>query len=378
MRIAALASKKDKSDMEKGQLVAMQVTSLGARYADAQKRGDKTQIAALLEEAKGSPELMEAMAGTGMSEGVLESFRNKAGAIFGEQARTDRDKLAEKWASQGVAGLDDLEKRGMTEKVTISSKDAAGKVVQTKGIGWSTQVLQDLKGVKGGGQAADLALDLLQRNKALGQITGDKEKADALISIQQDSGKLTDMLAGMSLGDKRKFAKTMAGTAVGDMALDTIADEQRFTGAMKGKKGNIGAAAAATLGIRLDKEKEDTLAGKSPAEIAAILSKQVGGGKDVNFNADLTKALEAAKAGKPEAGTLLQKALGGASQEVKTNIQKANKEAEDPLSAEIAKNTGASAKFLEAQARGAEAVKALLASIDSKTTAGGKDNPEAP
>lgn len=334
LRMSNLAGKKDATPEERGELAALKATDYGKRYADLKRQGNQVGIDALLKEVGEDPTMKEALAGTGMGEGVLEKMSENVAGALGMQARIDRNKQADSWIASSGKDLAGMKRLGI-----LTQKEDGNFSLSSKTRGQLT---------KDGSQAAEMAIDLLNKQQALAGLP-DEEKFKKMNEIAKGYEAMGDKMASWSIEDKRKFAKSMAGTEAGDMALDMIGRQQKFEGINRATRGNVGATAARFLGINLGKEKEGLLEGKSAKEISEILGQTVGG--DASFKGDLEKALEAAKKGSPNAGNLLSKAMAGASQEVKDKIVRAQKEQDDPLQADIAKESKLQTKYLEVLAK---------------------------
>ena len=353
-RIAELSGKEAPTPQEKGELAALKMVSYGKQYADLSKAGDTEGIKKLLLSAQGDEAVKAAMGNTGISEGSLQNWKEGTGVVLNEQARIDRAKLAGQWSEEASAGLDAMQNKlglvdrdNKTGKLTLSAKAAKG--------------MSEMSDSSAGVSASKLAIQLLQKQQELAKIEGNSPEADAKRAALMGSiadgygGKfgLSEQIQTMSIEDKRKFAKTMAGTEAGDIALTAIGDQQKLKGVMGATKGNLGAVGARYLGLNLGKEGEDALGGKSGTEAAAALAAKLGlkGADAEKFQKELATGLDAAKGGANNAGSLIQNAIHGASPEVQEKINRANKEAADPVTAGIEKNTQMANKYLEAIAK---------------------------
>ena len=344
LRMSELASKKDRSPFETGQLSILKMTSFGKRYADLSRTNDKVGIAALVAEAGKDEVLKAAMGNTGISEGVLEKWRSGVGGLIGEQSRIDRDTLADKWQKEGDRGLEYMKR----SDVGIMEMDK-----KTGKWGLSSKTQQELASVKdtaNGEQATKLALQLVEKQSRLGEITGtgaeqDEARSHALQNIVDDSGQLTRTLGNMGVADLRKWAAGMAGTEGGDRALDVIGMKQRLTGIQKktkdGKGENIGATAARYLGLDLGKEGEGALKGLTADRSATVLGRTLELTKEQQ--SELTNTLGAVQRGDKGAAVKLEEFKKTLTVDQQKKLGSGGKDAQS----DIAKNTADSALYLK-------------------------------
>jgi len=158
-----------------------------------------------------------------------------------------------------------------------------------------------------------------------------------------------DTIADLSTEEKRKVAAQYAGTSADSMAkiyASMYSQDKRFSGAVKGKKGKIGAVAD-FMGFDISDDQAKNLnqalqAGKFE-DIMGLASKELG----ITFNEEqqvqFKKALEQAKSGKGTAGSQL-----GALMSTMTTTQRADiKQREETKQDDAAKARDPSFRMLQ-------------------------------
>lgn len=199
-------------------------------------------------------------------------------------------------------------------------------------------------------------------------LTGDATKdADILQNIQSSSGQMFDDISRLSIAQKRNLARDAVGTDAGAMAADSMGRERRLTSAVRGKRGNVAAGMASTLGLDLSKDDMSVLKGMSNDESAAFIASKFGI-KDDAFQKELAGAIGVGKSGK--LGQAADQLARGVSQSetAKKAIQEAQKD-KDPQ-AQMVDAIKQGNRYLEALVKSNDSAKTMLAQIAGNTASG--------
>ena len=318
----------------RGTISALQMAHLGAEYSRA---GTPEERAAIRDKANHSAAIREAMGGDATDANIKDWAQAGEGALGMAQIANNAE-AAKKMQFTGKSDTDSMAAGGILEMVQQGGKGGPGKME----LSLSGRTYGELKGVKNGSQAANLALAITKQQEGLVNLTDPQALADAMEGIHGDEAKLASTLGDMSLADKLKFAKSFSGTTAGRTAMDLAGGQSTLQGLMKATGGNAGAATARGMGLRLSKEEEKSLQGMDQKQVAATLAKAAGMGGDQGFMSALTDSLSAtgAKGGPSnKAGLLLQQAVNSLSPEAQKKIKSDQAADKDPLQKDIADNT---------------------------------------
>lgn len=349
-RMASIATKGPLADkLERGELEATRGLLAASEYAEAQ------------EKYKDDPEKLKQEIGRitkqhGMSEGAIKKKLGAGAAIV--RAQQDEDVLAVMVRQKGEA-LKTIEKYQAAGIATF--KD--GKLTLDK----ATE--DDLKGIPGAADAVKAMLGVTAaeyRGGVAAERGGPGGADDARAAMKDAVGSSTsanDILAGMSVADKRKLAanERLMGTDMGAAVSGSAARQDRMEKGIK-RKGVAGAAADA-LGINLSKDdqaalkKIDMKSAKGQEAAARMLAQGLDVGGDETVMAEIKKSISMASGG----GKGVSKSadmLAGISglQSVKDARQKKAEGAQaerDPLTAKMAAG-------IEKMAGSLDSIKGLL------------------
>jgi hypothetical protein len=350
---------------EKGQLQALQMTSMGVEYTRLQD--DKTlgkddrakRVQHLLEQAKAS----DAIKGTGTGKVTEADLKQWGTTVSAAQYFNQRDNALQYAAKTGKQGVDELAAMTRTGLITRGKGGEMELRATTKKDGLSAD----------GSQAAKLALEITKDQANLVNITDEDAKLRALQGIQDKSigadgkGGLAAQVGNMSTRDKRAFAKMMSGTQFGDLAMDMAGADTQVRGMMKATGGRSPAAMARIMGLQLGKDAEKDLTAEG-------LEQKLGMGGNADFDKTLKGALDAMKGGKNNAGQLMQQALSSLSDEARAKIKATNEGEADPLQQKIADNSDKATTHLENIAKKIGAMPEILQKLaDSNTSNVEKD-----
>jgi hypothetical protein len=272
----------------------------------------------------------------------LEDMSNQAGNIANGRDALNRGEVVKQWSDQGDRDRKGMLSTGVAREESIYSEDGkSSRKLLVAGEGAD-------KLSASGKQAANLALALTEKKIGLAGLSDDQRK-DGLLEVANMSKEEHEKIQNMTLEEKRAYAKYAQGSESGDIAMDSIGQQQKLTGISKATKGNLGATGARFLGLNLGKDTEQLLAGKSPEQVAAILSKTLGaeGESGKAFQGDLQEALEHVKAGKADAGDLLARAKSGASADVQEKIKRAGQSDEQNTQEDMLKELKEATKYLK-------------------------------
>jgi hypothetical protein len=345
------------SDGDKGSIEGLAGASMASKYGDAideySKNGKSDSAKDILDEYK-------KMTGNGdISEGDLmknlSAMKSGGAGALAKQSmenfKHDFKRLTDNQASDKDAAV----------RMGMATYDKDGK------LQLSTKASGDRKGMSKEALAADdLGLGLLNYDLAKPSDEAIEKHMQSMGKTREDYDKMSDdeknshgMLAAhaeyygktqeqydkigsLSMAEKKKLAKSRAGSKTGDIAAYEIQLEDRFTSASKGKGGELGAVSK-MLGMNLSDEQMAGLKGGSTQEqVAKLLG--AGGFSDKNLEADLTKALGAGSKGGKAQG--ISAAIGNMSDESKRKLQDSKASQDDPnfrvmneLKAEAGKQT---------------------------------------
>lgn len=345
-RLMEMASQGELSNAEKGEQALLKRTLVSNKYKEFKDgRMSEDDLKAFAKQTLGKD----------VSTEDIKGMYNGIGSELTKQMEANRAKVVRRVVSDSSA------ERSKMTRVGIATLDKDGK------INLSAQTLDKLK--KGGlGKESSALQDILSLQEGF---TGDTEKDAAVLGkIQEKSGQMFDSISKMSVAQKKTFAQTMAGTEFGDMAGASIQRQRRLEGATRGKRGDAVGGLLATMGLDLDKDDLAGLKGKSNDQIAAFYASKMGI-KDEKFEAELAKAVEAAKGKKTgEAADLGARAVSQ-SDNAKKAIENAQKD-KDPGSKMVAQ-LEQSNNFLRALVDSNKAAKAALDQIVGNTGENKKD-----
>lgn len=358
-QISAMQAQKyeDMSPQEQARLGGLQQLTLGAEYARATENGKKLtaeQEKSFVDRANGMKAIRDNMGGE-VGIGNIARWADANVAALALKQEDDANAAAKKYAEEGL-----YQRSAMSE---LGILDATGGFLSEK-------TAKDLGKIQGGSQAAKLAQEILNEQIGVGELTGEARER-ALSNIKDKQNQMYDVIGGMSVADKRAFAKKFSGSFAGQAALDTLGTEQRFEGLRKGSKGSSNLAVAKYLGLDMSKEDSDVLKGKSPEEMEKYI--KLKGHLTEEQSKDLHKAFESVSGKKGDVGLNLQRVLQSLSGEQKKGL--GVKEGEKDPNEDIAKNTAEANQYLKALVASNQDARKFLSEMNAKA-AESKNNPE--